>query len=104
MPKGIKGFQPKEGNPMWKNVGVGMSALHEWVKKRKVKPKKCENCNKKDVVDLANISQKYKRDLSDWEWLCRSCHMIKDGRMKNLNRSSPFGEDNPNWKGGKYSI
>ena len=56
------------------------------IKKRKQKPIKCEFCNERPVLDLANISQKYKRDLNDWEYLCRKCHMIKDGRMKNLEK------------------
>jgi len=52
-------------------------------KKRKLtKPKLCQDCKKKPPYDLANISQEYKRDLSDWEWLCRKCHMKKDGRLE----------------------
>ena len=73
-------------NGMWKGDKVGYAALHEWVKKHKTKPELCELCNIKKAIDLANISQKYKRDLSDWEYLCRSCHMKKDGRMKNLKQ------------------
>ncbi|KKK67858.1 hypothetical protein LCGC14_2949860 [marine sediment metagenome] len=86
MPKGIKGFQLNEKNPNWKGSKVGIDALHEWVKNRKNKPKKCENCKKIKEVELTNKSGKYKRSLNDWEWLCRSCHMIKDGRMKNLKQ------------------
>ena len=71
-------------NPMWKDNLVGYSALHEWVKRRKNKPTKCQLCRRK-AMDLANISGKYKRDLSDWEWLCRTCHMTRDGRMNLLS-------------------
>lgn len=71
-------------NGMWKGDSVGYVALHEWIKNRLPKPKTCMDCHKKKPIDLANISQEYKRDLSDWEWLCRSCHMKKDGRIKNL--------------------
>lgn len=71
-------------HPSWKGNKVGYSALHQWVKRHKFKPNFCENCGKRIKLDLANISQKYKRDLSDWEWLCRKCHMKKDGRLKNL--------------------
>jgi hypothetical protein len=39
-------------------------------------------CKQKRKLEVANISQQYKRDLSDWEWLCRKCHMTKDGRLK----------------------
>lgn len=73
-------------NPMWKGDKVGYRALHQWVKRRLSKPKLCNNCKKVSPHDLANISQKYKRDLDDWEWLCRRCHMLKDGRMKNLKQ------------------
>ena len=37
-----------------------------------------EICNKKKKLDLANISGEYKRDVNDFEWLCRSCHIRKD--------------------------
>ncbi len=77
-----------EKNPLWKGDKVGYIALHAWVKKRLIKPKECDNCDRSIPLDLANISQKYKRDISDWEWLCRSCHMKKDGRMKNLKYQS----------------
>lgn len=35
-------------------------------------------------LDIANVSQRYLRDISDWRWLCRRCHMISDGRVNNL--------------------
>lgn len=74
------------GNPMWKGDKVGYCSLHEWIKRYKPQPKLCEICNKKPSYDLANKSGKYLRDLSDWEYICRSCHMIKDGRMKVLHK------------------
>ena len=74
-------------NPNWAGDKVGYSALHGWIKYRILKSDCCEKCLKRsDKLDLANISQKYKRDLDDWEWLCRRCHMIKDGRMKKFIR------------------
>ena len=79
----------EEKNPSWKGNSVGYTALHNWIKSRLPKPVSCSNCGKKKAIDLANISQKYKRDLFDWEWLCRSCHMIKDGRMAILRVSHP---------------
>jgi len=77
-------------NPLWKGDEVGLKALHEWVKRYKPKPKVCENCHKKGWIDLANISQEYKRDLTDWEWLCRKCHMIKDGRIDARDEKGRF--------------
>lgn len=77
-----------EKNGSWKGKKVGRIALHEYVRNRFPKPKKCTDCKKKKAyLDLANISQKYKREISDWEWLCRKCHMKKDGRLKKfINR------------------
>jgi len=74
-----------ENNGQWKGDNVGLTALHKHIKKFLIKPNECKNCKKTKIkLDLANISQSYKRDLNDWEWLCRSCHMKKDGRAKEL--------------------
>ena len=46
---------------------------------------KCNICGKEtETLDCANISGEYKRDLSDWEWLCRSCHLTNDHRKRKL--------------------
>jgi len=79
-----------EKNGMWKGDEVGLNSLHEWIKNRFPKPKLCVSCKEKPPYDLANISQEYKRDINDFEWLCRSCHMIKDGRMGNLRPPKRF--------------
>lgn len=72
-------------NPIWKD-SPGLSALHTWVHRNFPKPDLCMRCSKVSPIDAANISGKYKRELSDWEWLCRRCHMLGDGRMKNLSQ------------------
>lgn len=72
-----------EKNPLWAGENVGYHGLHAWIKRHTIKPKSCESCHQEKRLDLANISQKYLRDLSDWEWLCRRCHMKKDGRIGN---------------------
>ncbi len=59
----------------------GYTGIHEWIKRRLPKPEACQDCRTVPPRDLANISQEYKRDISDWEWLCRRCHMTKDGRL-----------------------
>lgn len=71
-------------NPMWQGNKVGYIALHEWVKSRFPKTKLCECCKKVPPYDLANRGT-YDRNLENWEWLCRRCHMTKDGRIKLLN-------------------
>ncbi len=77
-----------EGNHKWRGDGVGVTALHEWVKARKPKPEVCEECGTNKPFDLATLDNSYTRNPDDWEWLCRSCHMIKDGRMLNLKRGA----------------
>ncbi len=66
----------------WKGDKVGYYGLHDRIRKIKPKPKLCVRCNKKPPYDLANISQEYKSDVNDFEWLCRKCHMEKDDRFK----------------------
>jgi hypothetical protein len=68
-------------NPRWKEECTNYSSLHQWIRKQFPRPDVCEICKIGFPIDLANISQEYKRDLSDWEWLCRRCHMTKDGRL-----------------------
>lgn len=74
-----------EKNGQWKGDSVGYAAIHDYIKYYKPKPEACESCGRNvSLLDLANISQEYRRDLDDWEYICRSCHMNKDGRINNL--------------------
>jgi len=78
-------------NPAWKGDNVKYNALHDWVKWHKPPTFVCEICGRGGKVDIANISGEYKRDLADWEYLCRRCHMIKDGRMEQFKKTrKPF--------------
>lgn len=76
-----------EKNGLWKGDKVKYVALHDWVKRYFPKTRLCFLCKTKPAFDLANISGKYRRDLNDWCWLCRLCHMKSDGRIFNLNYS-----------------
>ena len=78
---GKKGANANSINGQWKGDKVGMTALHNWVKRRLPKPFGCQSCRLIKRLDLANKSDKYLRDMTDWEWLCRKCHMTKDGRL-----------------------
>lgn len=85
--KGKKYSSPKmkgDKNPNWKGNKVKYVALHQWIRNRKPKPKLCEKCKKNKPIDLANISQKYLRDIKDFMWVCRRCHMIMDNRLKDF--------------------
>lgn len=68
-----------EGSPTWKGDKVGKSAVHRWVKSRKTKPEVCEHCKIKEATDLSSTNHTYTRNLNEWEWLCRKCHVKKDG-------------------------
>ena len=85
--KKLKLTKLEDKNPMWKGDNVGYDALHDWIETHKPKSQFCEKCGRETKLDLANISGKYKRDINDFEWLCRSCHMIKDGRMNNFRKT-----------------
>lgn len=69
-------------NPNWKGDNVGYASLHGYIKRYLPKQGYCNDCKIITTkLDLANISQEYKRDIKDWEWLCRKCHMTKDNRL-----------------------
>lgn len=93
----------KNGN--WKGGKAGLKAIHLWVRARNPQPKICSNCKKEFLkLDLANISGKYLRDLTDWEWLCRKCHMIKDGRLKVFIKNYNNKPINRNLKGRTWKV
>lgn len=69
-------------NPMWKSDKVGYNALHQWVNSRLPKPQTCQRCFNGPAYDLTNITGRYTRDLTNWKYLCRRCHMWFDGRLQ----------------------
>jgi hypothetical protein len=70
----MTGRRCNENNPSWKGNNASYKALHQWVRRHKHKPELCEICNNKTPYDTANISGEYKRDVNDYQWLCRACH------------------------------
>lgn len=72
----------------WKGQNVHIETLHQWIKCHKPKVELCECCGTKPPYDCVNISGKYLRDINDYEWLCRRCHMLKDGRLEALRKRS----------------
>jgi hypothetical protein len=79
-----------EKNVNWKGDDVNKIALHDWVRRRKIKPEFCERCGKEPPRDLSNVSGEYHRDINDFEWLCRRCHMKYDGREYLMNNKGEF--------------
>jgi len=62
----------------WSGSAIGYGPLHKWVKERLPKPAFCPECEADAPLDLSNISGDYRRELSDWRYLCRSCHFRYD--------------------------
>lgn len=63
----------------WEGDQVSYSGLHKWINRELGKPDICEHCGTQDKkLDWANKSQEYKRELTDWIRLCRSCHLKYD--------------------------
>lgn len=76
-----------KNNPRWTNKpSIKMDNLHAWLHRRIKKPKLCILCKINKAYDLANISGKYKTDLTDWMWICRKCHVNSDIRIAILKR------------------
>lgn len=73
-------FPTGENSWSWKGNRATKYSLHDWVIKHLGRPKKCEICKTESAkkYEWSNKSQKYKRDLSDWQRLCTKCHMVYD--------------------------
>lgn len=71
-----------EKHPGWK-PDAKYQAIHVWLRRYKPKPSACQRCSKETkTLDAANISGEYKRDVDDFIYLCRRCHMMEDGRLE----------------------
>lgn len=91
-----KGHEPLvfgETHHFWKGNNVGYGALHDWVKKRLAKPLACNQCGEIKPLDLANKSHEYKRELDDWLWLCKKCHVNYDDMVRKswVTRRAKYG-------------
>jgi hypothetical protein len=75
-----------EKNSQWNGENATLPNIHRFIERRKPRPEKCVRCNEGSAIDLANISGEYTRNINDYEWLCRRCHMISDGRINNLKK------------------
>lgn len=62
----------------WDNYNL----IHQWVRRHKRKPKICCICNERRKLELANISGEYKRDIKDFLYVCKKCHILFDKTNK----------------------
>jgi len=69
-------------NPMWRGEKVSYRSLHEWIRCNKAKILLCEICKINLSIDLANTNHLYSRNINEYKWLCRSCHMKYDYSKK----------------------
>ncbi|MFH1580871.1 MAG: hypothetical protein ABIC39_02180 [Pseudomonadota bacterium] len=69
-----------KGNPEWLGDKVGYDGAHIWIRKNKPKPLFCESCREKPPAELSYNNEKgnWKRNKEDYQWLCVSCHKLKD--------------------------
>ena len=76
-----KGINLGEKNANWSGNKISYKGLHIWVHRHKPKSMFCEKCGKiTDKLDAANISGLYKRDISDFRWLCKPCHYKRENK------------------------
>ena len=74
-----------EKNNKWKGDYVQKDAAHDWVRVRKTKPQQCEKCGKNTIkleLSFNKHPERHTRNPYDYEYLCRKCHMVKDGLLK----------------------
>ena len=74
--------QSGSNNRNWKGSKAGYKAIHHWVRSWLPRPKLCARCGIRPTREVANLDGKYSRDLSTWEWVCRSCHLRMDNVAK----------------------
>ena len=72
-----------ENHPRWKGNDAGYIALHQYIKRNKPKPERCEICGKiTNDLDCSNKDHKYTRNFEDYQYICRKCHRLFDKCMK----------------------
>ncbi len=69
-----------ENNSQWRGDDVGRIGTHDSVKNNKIKPHLCEKCGERSAKELSynHILKNWTRNPEDYEYLCRSCHRLKD--------------------------
>lgn len=73
-----------ENNNKWKGDDVGYWGIHTWVERTLGKPMACSECGVTggNRYHWHNISNEYKRDVTDWVRLCPKCHKSKHRKLK----------------------
>ena len=61
-----------------KTIGLNYNDLHYRMRNIIKKSKYCRICNEEKKLELSNLDHNYSLDISDWTWLCKSCHTFYD--------------------------
>lgn len=75
-----------EKNHSWKGDNAKYSTIHDWIRKYKPKPDRCEKCGEKRHLECANVSGKYHRDVNDFLYVCVPCHYKMDPQKGFIGR------------------
>lgn len=77
-----RSFNANEKHGQWRGDMVGYKALHAWLRRNYGIPITCETCGSTVKIQYSNISGEYRRERSDWQLLCQSCHRKYDNMMR----------------------
>lgn len=86
-----RGFSA-ENNPFWKGDNATYGQKHRWIGNNYTHSPKCEECGSTLNLEWSNISHNYYRVRSDWQTLCRSCHMKFDKNIHGIRRGRELCE------------
>jgi hypothetical protein len=81
----------------WKDQFASISAIHKWLRKRITKPIKCNICHKEKKLQLSSKTHQYSREMSEYQYLCFSCHRKWD--IQHNNNANYLAMSKVNWKG-----
>lgn len=67
-------------NSSWKGNQAKHAAVHMWLAKNKPRSVLCEKCRERPPTELSfnHKNGEWSRNPEDYEWLCHSCHRLKD--------------------------
>jgi len=79
LPKFRADEQRGNKNHCWKGNKVSKRTLHKFLRRNHPDTGSCSYCNRRtSYLDLANKSGEYTRNIKDYIYLCRSCHIKFD--------------------------
>lgn len=75
----------KKGNEHrhWRGENASISRKHTWIRENKIKPEKCPKCRNDKKLELSfdHSLGEATRNINDYQYLCKKCHMKRDKRF-----------------------